>query len=134
MIIPVKKAFISIISIIIVASFSFSCTMNNSNEAQLKEIEKKAKILFPGKWELVGTRCEFTGLCYKKVTLRVEKIVFANDGTYSVGDKTFTYRIKNDFLYMDYNNSQCKFKYVFLDDNTLLYGALSNLQKFVRVK
>jgi len=108
--------------------------MNNSNEAQLKEIEKKAKILFPGKWELVGTRCEFTGLCYKKVTLRVEKIVFAHDGTYSVGDKTFTYRIKNDFLYMDYNNSQCKFKYVFLDDNTLLYGALSNLQKFVRVK
>lgn len=134
MIIPVKKAFISIISIIIVASFSFSCIMNNSNEAQLKEIEKKAKILFPGKWELVGTQCDFSGLCYKKVPIRVEKIVFANDGTYSVGDKTFTYRIKNDFLYMDYNNSQCKFKYVFFDDNTLLYGALSNLQKFVRVK
>jgi hypothetical protein len=108
--------------------------MNDANEAQLKEIEKRAKILFPGKWELVGTQCEFSGFCYKKVPLRVDDIVFGNDGTYRVGDKTFTYRIKNDFLYMDYNNSQCKLKYVFLDDNTLLYGALSNLQKFVRVK
>ena len=130
----VKRIIIFFVSVLVISLFSAACGNDTAHDVRLKAIEKNAKKLFVGEWLLVGTQCAYSGVCYKKVSINVDNIVFGKDGMYRVGDKSNMYRIKSDFLYMDYNNSQCRFKYVFLDDNTLLYGSLSNLQKFVRVK
>lgn len=131
---PFTRIVIFIISVLMISSFSASCKYDSGHDVKLKDVEKKAKKLLVGEWALVGTQCASSGVCYKKVSVNVENITFGKEGMYRIGKKSYLYRIKDDFLYMDYNDTQCKFKYVFLDDNTLLYGTFSNLQKFVRVK
>lgn len=132
--VPVKNIFVFIVSVLIVSSLFIACKNDAGDNVRPKIGEAHAKRLIVGKWTLVGTQCAYSGVCYKKVSNNIDNITFGKDGAYFVGEKSFSYRIKNDFLYMDYGNSQCKFKYVFLDDDTLLYGALSNLQKFVRIQ